>query len=120
MFKSMVHYCRFVESLNVNRNGFSMSTNSPTKFSLSVVVITDLSLLLFTGILHSQLCHDSYREDEVNHAVLLVGYGTEEGQDYWIVKNSWGPQFGENGFIRIARGYGNDCQITGYAYYPVV
>jgi cathepsin L len=42
---------------------------------------------------------------DINHAVVLEGYGTDEetGQDYWLVRNSWGPIWGEDGYIRLKR-----------------
>ena len=39
----------------------------------------------------------------IDHAVTLVGYGSEDGKDYWLVRNSWGPVWGEGGYIRLLR-----------------
>ena len=56
------------------------------------------------GIYDSDLCCERCRR--TNHAVLVVGYGTENGIDYWLVKNSWGPNWGNNGYFKIKRGVG--------------
>ena len=68
----------------------------------------------------------------VNHAVAVIGWGTQNGQDYWIIKNSWGEDYGDQGYIHIKRGtcgigsrtavamcerYGNIAEVpkaTGY------
>ena len=54
---------------------------------------------------------------DVNHAVVAVGWGTEKGMDYWIIKNSWSPYWGEDGYFRIQRGV-NMCGINNCNSYP--
>lgn len=64
------------------------------------------------GIFRAKYC----RPDVLNHGVLLVGYDTApDGTNYWIIKNSWGENWGENGYMRIARDdNAGICGITSY------
>ena len=53
------------------------------------------------------------------HAVALIGYGTEDpsGEDYWLIKNSWGTSWGDQGYMKISRK--QEC-LPYYASYPTV
>ena len=68
---------------------------------------------------------------EVDHAVLLVGYGSEadseaDGErsngtsyDYWIIKNSWGEAWGEDGYYRMVKGV-NHCGVANFVVHSTV
>ncbi|TYH74371.1 hypothetical protein ES332_D05G394200v1 [Gossypium tomentosum] len=61
--------------------------------------------------------------NSLTHAVTIVGYGTsEEGLNYWLIKNSWGETWRENGYMRIQRNVetqGGLCGIAMKASYPI-
>nr|QOV03084.1 cathepsin L14 [Dysdercus peruvianus] len=85
-----------------------------------VTVGIDASLPSFRfykrGIYQDPLC----AVKGLNHGVLIVGYGTDKRQDYWLVKNSWSTAWGEGGYVRIRRNHRNQCGISSFATYPII
>jgi len=65
------------------------------------------------GVLDDSYCcnvaDDPYCTYNVNHAILVVGYGHDEasGLDYWLIKNSWGSRWGEDGYVKLKKGTGH-------------
>merc|ERR1711920_611689 len=60
---------------------------------------------------------------EIDHAVLAVGYGTEDGEDYFLIKNSWGETWGDSGYIKLARNSAQPegtCGVLMLSSYPTV
>lgn len=81
---------------------------------VSVAIEADKSAfqLYSGGVLDSDACGKT-----LDHGVLLVGYGSDSGKDYWKIKNSWGENWGEDGFIRMARNK-DMCGVADMASYP--
>jgi cathepsin L len=68
------------------------------------------------GIFYDDDCVDR----DLRHAALLVGYGVEKGEEFWIVKNSFGESWGEKGFIRMSMHGGSNCGVSSYPIFPIL
>uniref|UniRef100_A0A8C4F9S4 Cathepsin H n=1 Tax=Dicentrarchus labrax TaxID=13489 RepID=A0A8C4F9S4_DICLA len=111
---------------NFNNHGFfllqynememvdAVGTRNPVSFAFEV---TSDFMHYSKGVYTSTECHKT--TDKVNHAVLAVGYGNENGSPYWIVKNSWGPTWGIDGYFLIERG-SNMCGLAACSSFPEV
>jgi cathepsin L len=93
---------------------------------ISVAIQANLTSFRFykRGVYQDPQCGD-----QLDHGVLIVGYGTDilQGLDYWIVKNSWTSNWGDEGYIKILRNYekhGGDssgmCGIASQPSFPII
>ncbi|XP_046905539.1 procathepsin L isoform X2 [Hypomesus transpacificus] len=105
---------RFIPKGDVQALANAVATIGP----ITIALDADHPSFLFysSGIYEEQGCNPN----NLSHAVLLVGYGSEGGKDYWIIKNSWGTGWGEGGFMRMIRNGSNTCGISSYAIYPLL
>eukprot|EP01105_Mastigella_eilhardi_P021979 TRINITY_DN5377_c0_g1_i1.p1 TRINITY_DN5377_c0_g1~~TRINITY_DN5377_c0_g1_i1.p1 ORF type:complete len:329 (+),score=78.83 TRINITY_DN5377_c0_g1_i1:247-1233(+) len=71
-----------------------------------------------SGVFYNSRCHSV----GLDHGVTAVGYGTDTttGEEYYIVKNSWGTDWGMDGYIEMARNRNNTCGIATEALYPIM
>lgn len=65
------------------------------------------------GVITGSACGTS-----LDHGVLAVGYGTENGQEYYLVKNSWGPSWGVDGYVKLGVEDGNG--VCGIQMQPLI
>lgn len=85
---------------------------------ISVGIDASLSTFHYynTGVYYDPQCD----AEDINHAVLAIGYGVQKKQKYWIIKNSWGEDWGDKGYILMARDKNNACGIANLASYPLM
>ena len=114
--------CKFKQSsIGATDKGFVVVPNNEEALAMAVAAHGPVSVAIDAS--HDSMMfyhHGIYEEPEcgrmlLDHAVLVVGYGP----GYWLVKNSWGTKWGEDGYIKMKRGI-DQCGIAEMASYPLV
>lgn len=127
-YQARENVCRYNPLMSVaNVKGY-VSIHSGSESALKaavanigpIAVAIDASLQSFHYYTHGIYYDPHCSSTQLTHGALVVGYGTSWGVDYWLVKNSWNPSWGEYGYIRIARNHNNQCGIATAALYPLV
>lgn len=95
----------------MNENALKAAV-SQQPISVAIEADKDVFQHYKSGILDDPACGTN-----LDHGVLIVGFGTQNGKDYWKVKNSWGASWGQSGYVLMARGR-NQCGIAQQATYP--
>jgi C1A family cysteine protease len=114
--QKVVHITNFSDIQPNNEHALAKAV---TRQPVAVAIQANLqSFQLYTSGIYS----DPDCGDDLDHGVLVVGYGYDwsKGMDYWIVKNSWGPSWGENGYMRMLKYYDNPEGLCGIAMDPSI
>jgi len=87
------------DAINITPGSSSALMASIETSPTAIAIEADKLVFQFytSGVLNSDKCGTN-----LDHGVLAVGYGTEDGQDYYLVKNSWNTSWGDNGYLKIA------------------
>jgi len=120
--------CRFkAENVGATDTGFTdISSGDEDALKQAIATVGPISVAIdasqdsfqfySTGVYTDPDCSST----QLDHGVTAVGYGTQDGTDYYIVKNSWGTSWGAEGYILMARNSNNMCGIATAASYPTV
>lgn len=126
-YEAASDHCINCDTVSTFDNCFDVTSNNQihlkeavSRGPVSVAIEADTTSFQFysSGIITGSACGNN-----LDHGVLVVGYGEEDGVMYWLVKNSWGTSWGDNGYVKIERSESDSdpgvCGIAMQPSYPV-
>ncbi|CAF1401866.1 unnamed protein product [Adineta ricciae] len=112
----IVKVCGFVELPSGNETALQQAVALIGPIA-TAVDSGDTSFQMYkSGVYDDPRCQPKYP----NHGIFIVGYGNESGKDYWLLKNSWGTEWGLEGYIKVVRNKNNQCGVATMASYPIL
>ena len=115
--------CKYDSSKGVGKvsNYNDVTPNSPSQLKAAlnkapVSIAIEADQIAFQGYTSGVITTGCGQQ--LDHGVLAVGYGTLNGEEFFLVKNSWGASWGDQGYVRIGAGSSNVCGILSDASYP--
>lgn len=127
-YKGVDEPCDFHKNdIGADDTGFvDIKSGNERALKAAIATVGPVSIAIDASQPSFQFYHSGvYNEPEcsaenLDHGVLAVGYGAEDDQDFWIVKNSWSEKWGDEGYIFMARNKDNMCGVASQASYPLV
>ncbi|KAI9552732.1 hypothetical protein GHT06_020611 [Daphnia sinensis] len=92
----------------------AIQAKNATAMQLAIQNKRNVFTYIWSGVYDDVNCNNK----SINHAVSAVGWGTLNGTNHWILRNSWGKTWGQTGYMLMKRGV-NLCKVEDYAYYAV-
>ncbi|XP_072924897.1 procathepsin L-like [Hemitrygon akajei] len=99
-----------------NEQALAQAVAQVGPISVAVDATHQSFMFYHSGVYYEPNC----QQYTMSHAMLVVGYGSTGGLHYWIVKNSYSTQWGDQGYIFMSKDRGNNCGIVTHAVYPVI
>ncbi|CAF1377160.1 unnamed protein product [Adineta steineri] len=114
--KVVVKVCGFVNISSGNEDALKQAVALIGPIATAVDASRTSFQMYQSGVYEEPQCSS----DQPSHGIFIVGYGNESGKDYWLLKNSWGTDWGEQGYIKLIRNKNNECAIATMPSYPII